>query len=428
MSQRVFVLDKNKEPLMPCHPARARELLAAGKAAVWRRYPFTIILKEREGGEAQGVQIKIDPGSKTTGLALVGDFKRGKKVLWGANLKHRGLAIKLNLEARRSLRSSRRNRKLRHRPARFDNRTRPKGWLAPSLMHRVLTVESWVTRLARWTPASKISFELVRFDTQKMENLEISGAEYQQGELAGYEMKGYLLQKWNHQCAYCGAKDVPLEVEHIHPRSKGGSNRVSNLAIACVPCNQKKGAKSIEEFLSKKPELLKKITSQAKAPLKDAAVVNSTRWKLYEVLKSFGFEVEVGTGGRTKFNRTQQGFQKDHWIDAACVGESGGRIRLPSIRPLQIKCMGRGSRQACRTDKYGFPNKHRTRQKVFFGIQTGDIVRASVPTGKNAGIHIGRVSVRATGSFALATKDGKKDGIRHRFFSVIQRHDGYSYA
>ena len=43
--QRVFVLDANQQPLMPCHPARARELLSKGKAAVYRRYPFTIILK-----------------------------------------------------------------------------------------------------------------------------------------------------------------------------------------------------------------------------------------------------------------------------------------------------------------------------------------------------------------------------------------------
>ena len=424
---RVLVLDKNKQSLMPCHPARARELLSEEKAAVWRRFPFTI-LKEREGGDVQPIQIKVDPGSKTTGIALVGDFKRGKKVLWGANLVHRGLAIKLRLESRRSLRSSRRGRKTRYRPARFLNRTKPKGWLAPSLMHRVLTTETWVTRLAKWTPANHISTELVRFDMQQMENPEIIGKEYQSGTLAGYEVKGYLLQKWGHQCAYCEAKDVPLEVEHIHPRSKGGSDRVSNLAIACVPCNQKKGAQSIEQFLLRKPELLKKILRQAKAPLRDAAAVNSTRWKLYETLKAFGFPVEVGTGGRTTFNRSEQGFNKDHWIDAACVGESGAGLRLPIIQPLQIKCMGRGSRQACRTDKYGFPNKWRTRQKVFFGLQNGDMARADVSTGKNAGTHTGRVSVRAKGSFALATKDGKKDGINHRFFRVIQKQDGYSYS
>ncbi|MEL6526890.1 MAG: RRXRR domain-containing protein, partial [Chloroflexota bacterium] len=67
--QYVFVVDKNKEPLMPCHPARARELLKKGKAAVFRQYPFTIILLER--GDTQETQVKVDPGSKTTGLAIV---------------------------------------------------------------------------------------------------------------------------------------------------------------------------------------------------------------------------------------------------------------------------------------------------------------------------------------------------------------------
>jgi len=76
--QRVLVLDKNKKALMPCHPARAKELLDKGKAAVYRHFPFTIILKEREGGDTQPVALKIDPGSSTTGLALVADFKSGK--------------------------------------------------------------------------------------------------------------------------------------------------------------------------------------------------------------------------------------------------------------------------------------------------------------------------------------------------------------
>lgn len=100
---RVFVLDRNKQPLMPCHPARARELMREGKAALYRLQPFTIILHEREGGDAQPVEVKTDPGSKTTGIALVGDFKRGKRVIWAANLAHRGRAIKDALESRASL-------------------------------------------------------------------------------------------------------------------------------------------------------------------------------------------------------------------------------------------------------------------------------------------------------------------------------------
>ena len=41
----------------------------------------------------------------------------------------------------------------------------------------------------------------------------IEGIQYQQGTLAGYEAKEYVLQKWGHTCAYCGATGVPLEGE-----------------------------------------------------------------------------------------------------------------------------------------------------------------------------------------------------------------------
>ncbi len=120
--QRVLVIDKNKKALMPTHPARAKELLDAGKAAVYRRFPFTIILKEREGGDVQPVALKIDPGSKTTGLALVADFKSGKRVIWAAELTHRGPAIRDALLSRRQQRRFRRQRKTRYRGARFLNR------------------------------------------------------------------------------------------------------------------------------------------------------------------------------------------------------------------------------------------------------------------------------------------------------------------
>jgi len=91
-----------------------------------------------------------------------------------------------------------------------------------------------------------------------------------------------------------GAKNTRLEIEHIKPRSKGGSNRVSNLAIACHDCNQAKGNQEIEQFLSRKPRILKRILSQAKKPLADAAAVNATRWKLHNELKLIGRPIEVG--------------------------------------------------------------------------------------------------------------------------------------
>jgi len=220
----VFVLDKRKEPLMPCSEKRARLLLARGRAAVVSVYPFSIRLKDRIGGEVQPVRLKIDPGSKATGIAVVREKGTSQHVLVLMELIHRGRQISKSLEQRNSFRRRRRSQ-LRYRAPRFNNRTKPKGWLAPSLQHRVDTTQSVVKRIRSLVPVTSMSQELVRFDTQKMQNPEISGTEYQQGSLMGYEIREYLLEKWGRECAYCADKDVPLEVEHIHPRSKGGSDR-----------------------------------------------------------------------------------------------------------------------------------------------------------------------------------------------------------
>src|SRR5574343_834697 len=338
----VFVLSNTKKPLMPCRPARARKLLTAGRAAVYRLHPFTIILKDRADGDTQDVQVKVDPGSKATGIALVGNFEQqGAVVLFGANLNHRGQVMKNNLESRRSLRRGRRWRKTRYRQARFLNRARKAGWLPPSIESRVVNTESVINRLVARCPITSASVEIVKFDTQAMVNPEVSGKEYNQGELCGYEVREYLLEKWNRTCAYCGKKDVPLQVEHIHPKALGGSNRVSNLAMACQPCNQDKGSKPVAEFLKGKPDVLKRVLAQAKAPLKDAAAVNAARWTLVNRLRTW-LPVTTGSGGRTKFNRTRQGYAKDHWIDAACVGESGERVTIPDgMKPLAITAKGR---------------------------------------------------------------------------------------
>ena len=172
----------------------------------------------------QPVELKVDPGSKTTGMALVGVFpKQGRVVLWAANLAHRGAVIRKRLEDRRSLRRGRRGRKTRYREPRFDNRTKPRGWLPLSLRSRVENVRVWYGRLLGRIPITEAHIETVRFDMHAMQRPGISGVEYQQGTLVGYEVREYLLEKWNRTCAYCGAKDVPLEVEHIEPRSEGCS-------------------------------------------------------------------------------------------------------------------------------------------------------------------------------------------------------------
>jgi 5-methylcytosine-specific restriction endonuclease McrA len=421
MSNFTLVLNSNKQPLDPIHAGAARRLLNAGKAAVYRVYPFTIILKSEVNQTPTPIVLKLDPGSKTTGIALL----QNDKLIWAAELTHRGATIKAALLSRRQLRRGRRNRKTRYRQARFLNRTRPSGWLAPSLQHRVDTTTTWVNKLIKFAPIGSIVQELVRFDLQQLENPEISGIEYQQGELLGYEVREYLLNKWDRRCTYCDVKDVPLQVEHIQPKSKGGSNRISNLCLACEKCNQKKGTLDIKDFLSKKPELLKKIQLQAKRPLKDAAAVNSTRWALFNALKATELPVETGSGGLTKFNRTRLGLPKTHWLDAACVGTVDD-LEVLTLKPLLIKAQGHGTRQMCRTDKFGFPSRYVPRDKFVKGFQTGDIVKAIVTSGKKIGKYVGRIAVRSSGSFNISAKE-LVQGIGHKYCQILHRKDGYSY-
>jgi len=423
----VFVLDTMYKPLDPIHPGYARKLLSSGKAAVSRRYPFTIILKrDVEEPLTHPLRLKLDPGSKTTGIAMVNDASG--EVVWAAELTHRGNQIKEALDARRGVRRGRRQRKTRYRKPRFDNRRRKQGWLPPSLESRIANILTWVNRLSRSCPLTAISQELVTFDTHLMQNAEISGIEYQQGTLQGYELREYLLEKWERTCAYCGAKDVPLQIEHIQCRKKHGSNRVSNLCLACEPCNKKKDTQDIEEFLKGKPASLKRILAQAKAPLRDASAVNSTRWALFERLKATGLPVETGTGGRTKFNRMTQGLDKTHWSDAACVGASTpSTLLINRVHPLRIQATGYGSRQMCLMNRYGFPRTKPKSAKVVKGFQTGDMVKAIVTTGKKIGTYVGKVAVRATGSFNITTQKETVQGIGYKQCTTIHKTDGYSY-
>ena len=262
--QHLLVIDKNKIFLMPCHPARARELLRKGKAAVYKRCPFRIILKEKSGSDVQDLQLKLDPGSKTTTMALV--------------------------------------------------------------------------------------------------------AEFQHGELAGYEVREYLCKR------------------------------------------------------------LINILARAKAPLKDGAASNSIRYATGGRLQEFGLQVSFWSRGRTTYNRTNQSYGKSHWLDAVCVGATGGRVHIPrGLHPLHVSAAGRGSRQMCRVDTYGFPRTSAKSRRVVKGFKTGDLVRALVNKGKKPGTYVGRVSVRKSGSFNSKTEAGTIQGISWKHCSLLQGADGYNY-
>lgn len=398
---------------------------------VARHTPFVIRLKDRTVAESTvtGVELGIDPGSKHTGIAVFTSTKEGSRTgRYGIQLDHRGGGIRDKLSARANYRRRRRSANLRYRSPRFSNRTRPEGWLAPSLRHRVDTTLSWVGRLTRWAPVTTIHVERVSFNTHAMSaGKPLDGVEYQQGTLAGYEVRQYLLEKWGRACVYCGKESVPLQVEHIHPRARGGSNRVSNLALACERCNLAKNTTPITEFLKTKPALLARILKQAKAPLRDAAAVNATRWSLWRALTDTGLPITTASGGRTKWNRSRTGSPKSHTLDALHVGEFDTVTAWPST-VLVVKATGRGAYARTTPDRYGFARLTRPRAKLHHGYATGDLVRANVPKGKKTGVHTGRVLVRSTGYFDITTRHERVTGINHKHIRILQRADGYGYT
>ncbi|MEU9390588.1 RNA-guided endonuclease IscB [Streptomyces sp. NPDC048324] len=438
----MFVLSKDGRPLMPCHPARARELLRSGRAVVARQVPFTIRLKDRalDDSEVQGVQLRIDPGSKGTGLVLTDEKKEPRagdaattvrRGLISVELLHRGDQIRVCMQQRAGYRHRRRSANCRHRAPRSNNRGRLPGWLPPSLRHRVDTALSQATRLCRYAPVTEIHLESGPFDTHAMSaGMRLYGSQYARGPLAGTRVRSYLRAEWNSSCVYCGAIGVPLNIEHLRPRSRGGSSRIANLVLACVPCNKAKGSRPVVAFLAGDPGRLEQILDQTRPSLRDAAAMNATRYALTARLEMLGRPLYTWPGGLTKTNRDVTGLNKTHTLDALCVGRLDHRsgdaiVRVPQ-HVLVVKATGRGSYARTTPDRFGFPRLRRARAKQHFGYVTGDLVRAIVPTGKWKGTWSGRISVRARGQHSLAVPGGRIN-ICHRNLRLLQRSDGYAY-
>jgi len=447
---KVSVLDTHKNVLEPCHPAVARRLLRNGEASVYKRYPFTIILKRKAADvKTTDYTLSIDPGSKCTGMAITDSENN---IVACFELHHRGSAIKKGLTDRAGYRHSRRTRKLRHRPARWQNRSRKapvltengwkyqsfgqssKDWVAPSLMSRVFNIHTWTRRLCSIYPISRLAVEHVKFDTQLMENPEISGVEYQHGTLFEAEVWEYLLEKFGRKCYYCGAKDVPLEKEHILPKAKGGTNRVSNLTVSCHECNIKKGNRHPNDIEDDFGKRVQSALKAAKKPLKDAQAVNTIRWKIVETLKATGLPVTYGTGGKTKWHRKQACLPKTHYYDAACITGVPNSTTLHSV--LAIHAVGYGHRRnlgeyQTKQKAPGFKSPY-TRIEHAGGFQKLDIVEITTknrryigcinsfdktPKGKPQKLRIKSDYTRG---------DNRKSGNIQQL-KQIQKRDGYAY-
>lgn len=303
----VYVLNQNGQPLMPTeNHAKVRVLLKQGKAKVAKKCPFTIQLLYSSTNYTQKVTLGVDSGSKHIGISAT----TKDKVLYEADVELRNDIVDL-LSTRRELRRSRRNRKLRYRKSRFNNRSRKDGWLAPSVRQKVDSHLTMIAKVHKILPISNVVVEVASFDIQKIRNPNISSTDYQQGkQLDFWNVREYILFRDGHTCQCCKgkSKDKVLNVHHIESRKTGG-NAPNNLITLCETCH-----KGYHKGTVELPKIIKRGMS-----FRDAAFMGIVRWALYKELKAVYPNVMLTYGYITKNTRIKNNLPKEHYIDARCI-------------------------------------------------------------------------------------------------------------
>jgi len=349
---RVPVLNMRGKPLMPTRPAKARHLLKEGKAMVVRRSPFTIQLTTATGEARQDITLGVDCGYSHVGLSAVSR----RSELFSAEVILRGDIVKLNSE-RRQYRRARRSR-LWHRQPRFDNRKKDKGWLAPSIQHKLDSSLKLTGKVKEILPIAKINVEVTAFDIAKIKNPDIEGEGYQNGVQKNFwNTREYVLFRDNHICQVCKgkSKDPVLEVHHLESRKTGG-DRPDNLIALCNTCHSK---------VSKgKFYLNVKIPKGFKAE----TFMNTVRWKLVNRLKELGNSVSHTYGYITKSKRIEIGLEKNHVNDAFVIAGGTTQERCSSFTVNQT----RRNNRRLQTNRKGYrPSIRRKR----YELQPNDLVR-----------------------------------------------------
>lgn len=328
----IYVLDKNNNPLMPTsRNGKVRHLLEDGKAIIVNRNPFTIKLLYDTTTFKQDITLGVDAGSKVVGLSATTE----KNELYASEVILRGDIVDL-IATRRQNRRTRRNR-LRYRKPRFLNRvsTKKKGWLAPSIRHKIDTHLTAVSKVCELLPITNIIVETASFDIQKIQNPDIQGKDYQEGEqLDFWNVREYVLFRDGHRChGKKGCKNKILNVHHIESRKTGGDSP-NNLITLCEECHNAyhKGT-------------LKREFKRGQS-FRDATFMGIMRWSLYGKLKDtylpLSIAVENTYGYLTKNKRIRSGFPKEHCIDAYCITKNLSALLLDKVLlQKKIRCHNR---------------------------------------------------------------------------------------
>ena len=413
--RRIPVLSRRGEPLMPCRPDRARHLLKRGKAKVVWLDGTIFALKltyDLPNPAVPGLWAGDDPGGKTRVLSVVlpRARRRPEEVLAVAIPVPQG-EVRRRLEQRRGYRRLRRYR-LRGRPARFANRRPPKcwvcgrnvrpgtdscrhhrgtprtglpgvaPWLPPSVRAREDVLLRVLAKLQAFLPIRRVTVEVGRFDLQKLRDPDIGGEAYQRGPRYGHDSTlAALVAAYGDRCAYCGGPG-PLTIDHVLPRSRGGTNAWENLLPACRACNQAKGNRTPEEW-GVRPRVRPKPLGKA---FRMATWIQQGKGYLLWRLRQMGLEVHTTFGAYTAWARKVRGAAKSHFTDAGLIALS----EYPSAEPPEVPLAGLRlaarpaafrPRQAFKAERY--PEARRPRQAVRLSSGWARPVRV------NAGVRLG---------------------------------------
>ena len=346
---KVFVLNIKGQPIMPTTPCRAKHLIKKGLAKVVKAYPFFVIkMLVKTRNCKQDVVLGVDSGYKNVGFSAVGN----KKELLSGTLVLDN-KTKDRLTERRMYRRGRRN-KLWYRESRFNNRRRKENWLPPSTERRYQTLLNLIKRIKTLLPISDIVVETANFDIQKIQNPNISGKEYQQGQQLGFEnVKQYVLTRDKRTCQHCGKIETRLEVHHIKFRSQGGTDNPSNLITLCSKCHKDLHSNKI---------FINKAIKEYKPNIFMSFIKTVFKKDIPNMKETFGYI--------TKQIRLKLGLAKTHYNDAFCIAGGNEQKR---ILPIELKQKHRNNR-AIQLNRKGFkPSIRKQRYK----IQPGDLVKVN---------------------------------------------------
>jgi hypothetical protein len=415
----VFVINQHGKTLMPTTPSKARKLLKQGKAKIVKYNPFTIQLLYGSSGYKQEVNIGIDLGAKHIGIAI----QSQNKIIAKGEIELRD-DVKSKIKARKVYRSSRRNRKTRYRKPRFQNRKRKEGWLPPSIQSRINNTFFWIDKFYSLLPNCKLNIEVGKFDVQKMMNPDIQGKEYQQGETYGYyDVRYYVFARDKYTCQVCKNKNKILRTHHIIYKSKGGSDKPSNLISVCTDChtheNHQEGNVLWKWMMEKKKVL----------QYKEAPFMNSLRLRVFTKYPN----ANIVYGSWTTPKRKELGLDKTHYNDALAISgiEEGFTDNVGVFKIKQFRKKKRSLHEATPRKGRNEPNREAKRNckntKYFNGLYLNDKVRVFGKIGWISGFCSGGCYVKDIEDEYITIPDKKYKQVGFKHLEFINHNTNWQF-